>query len=85
MHRECINYLTGHVAQALAEDRRSCLLGIQVEIVSSNLYLIGAVETVERREAAELVARELAPEGMEVVNRLWVLTFDQPPEPERLH
>jgi hypothetical protein len=81
---ECMNYLVAHVVEALAQDRRSCILGIQVEIVSSRLFLIGQVETEERRQAAETVARELAPEGMDVVNQLWVATYDRPKEAEPL-
>ena len=81
---ECINYLAAHVVQALAEDRRSCTLGVQVEIIATKLYLIGMVETEERRKAAEIVALELVPEGVEVVNQLWVPSYDRPPAPEPL-
>lgn len=84
MQPEQIQYLAAHIVEALAEDRRSCLLGIQVELVAGRLFLIGEVETDERRRAAEEIARELAPEGMEVVNQLWVPIYDRPPEPEPL-
>ena len=84
MEREWIDYLAAHVVQALAEDRRSCILGVQVEVVATKLYLIGQVETEERRRAAEIVASELVPEGVEVVNQLWVPSYERPLEAEPL-
>lgn len=80
-----MNYLIAHVVEALAMDPRSCVLGIQVEVVSTKLYLIGQVETEERRQAAETVAREIAPEGMEIVNQIWVPTYERPRKAETLH
>ena len=82
---ECLNYLVAHITQALAEDRRCNILGIQIEIVATKLILIGQVETEERRQAAEQVASELVPEGVEVVNQLWVPKYDRPLVPESLH
>jgi hypothetical protein len=79
---DCMTYLAAHVVEALAEDSRSCILGVQVEIVATKLYLIGQVETEERRRAAEVVARELVPPGMQVINQLWVPKYDRLPVPE---
>jgi len=56
-----------------------------VELVATKLILIGQVETEERRQAAEQVATELVPEGVEVVNQLWVPKYDLPLVPEALH
>ena len=82
---QCISYLIAHIVQALAEDHRSAIMGIQVEVISSRLFLIGQVESDSRKRAVEEVVRELAPEGMEVVNQLWITTYDRPPaQPEHL-
>jgi hypothetical protein len=84
MEHEWIDYLAARVVQALAEDSRSCILGVQVEVVATKLYLIGQVETEERRRTAEIVALEQVPEGVEVVNQLWVPNYDRPQEAEPL-
>ncbi len=85
MEQEHTKYLIAHIVQALAEDRRACILGIQVKIIAARLFLIGEVETDERRQVAEIIARELVPEGMEVVNQLWVPIYERPQESEALH
>jgi osmotically-inducible protein OsmY len=81
---ESVKYVVAHVREALAEDERTNLLDVQVRVEAGKLYLFGQVVSRERREAAEQVAREIAPPDMPLVNELWVETYLEPSEPELL-
>ena len=71
-------YLIGRVRQALAEDSRTNQLDIQVSVTAGKLYLIGMVGCQSRRGAAEQVAIETVADKIQVVNELWVETYEEP-------
>ncbi len=84
MTHEPIKYLVARIRQVLAEDERTNILDVQVNIVDGKVYLIGQVESPERRDIAEQVTREVVPPGMTVVNELWLASYNAPAESETL-
>jgi osmotically-inducible protein OsmY len=76
-------HLASRVRDALAEDSRLTVLDIEVRIVGNALHLHGAVASRELIEAAECVARELAP-AHTIVNRLTVVRCERAPDHERI-
>ena len=79
---ELNRYLVGRIQQALAEDERTATLDLRVKITAGQVFLMGTVDSAERRQAAEQVAREIVPGDMSVVNDLWLANYRTPPEPE---
>jgi hypothetical protein len=75
-------YLAGHIAEALARDERTHMLDVRVHISGNSVFLVGLAACASRRAAAELVARELIPEDMLIVNDLCVETYSAPSESE---
>ncbi len=55
-------YLEAHVAEALATDPRVSMLGIEVSIRGSAVFLSGEVGTAERQHAVTAVVAELLPD-----------------------
>ncbi len=83
MHEQTtFKYLEAHVREALAEDDRCNMLDVQIRVADQRVFLIGVVESEERRVAAEEVVRERLPNAMEVVNQLCVAKYDRPTEAE---
>lgn len=80
MSQEPPKYLEARVREALAMDDRTNNLDVQVTIAANKIFLIGQVETDDRRRAAEEVVRDVAPEDMEIVNELWTAKYESPPE-----
>jgi osmotically-inducible protein OsmY len=78
------HYLVARVRQALAEDDRSAVLDVDVQLRAGKLFLIGPVESAAMREVVERVARELVPEEIDVVNQLWIAVYERPNEAEPL-
>lgn len=78
---EPTQYLVAHVREVLAGDERVAALDINVRIVGSAVYLTGTVATAQRRDAAELVVRELLPQ-YQVHNQLALLSQDAPRDAE---
>jgi osmotically-inducible protein OsmY len=74
---EPTQYLVARLRDALAHDHRVAALDLQVRIVGDDLYLTGAVSTAPRREAAEAVVHDVAPE-LQVHNQLDVLPVAAP-------
>ncbi|HEV3475678.1 MAG TPA: BON domain-containing protein [Actinomycetota bacterium] len=62
-------YLLGRIQQALATDDRTGELELDVRIAGGRIFLTGTVATAERRDAVQVVVREVAPD-LEVVNEL---------------
>lgn len=83
-HPESIPYVVARIRQRLAEDGRTNLLDIQVKLAAGKLFLLGRVESEERRRAAAEVALEAAPPGTRLVNELWVGQYLPPPDTEIL-
>jgi osmotically-inducible protein OsmY len=81
---EPIKYIVARIRQALAEDERTNLLDLSVNIVGGKVFLIGQVDSSDRRRAAEEVAREVVPAEMTVVNELWLANYSAPLESETL-
>lgn len=77
--REPDKYLEAHIRDALATDDRTNLCDSQVTIAAGKVFLLGTVESEERRAAAEAVVREVTPEGMEIVNEMYVEANEAPP------
>lgn len=75
-------YLADRIRQSLAVDERTHQLAIAVEPKSGRLHLTGTVSCVERRHAAERVAREAALNHVEVVNELVVEDYSAPSSAE---
>jgi hypothetical protein len=73
-------YLEARVRERLALDDRTNNLDVQVTIAGHKVFLIGQVESEERRRAATEVLRDVVPDEMEIVNELWVATYENPPE-----
>ena len=83
MHEQStFKYLEAHVREALAEDDRCNMLDVQIRVADQRVFLIGVVESEERRLAAEEVVREHLPTAMEVVNQLCVAKYERPTEAE---
>ena len=74
-------YTAEHVQEALAQDGRVGELGILVEISDGMVTLQGIVPTGERREAIEIVVREMLPDH-EIRNRVVVEEMRDGGEPE---
>ena len=74
---EPTQYLVARLRDALAHDHRVAALDLQVRIVGEDLYLTGAVASTTRRDAAEAVVRDVAPE-LHVHNQLDVLPVAAP-------
>lgn len=76
-------YSVAHIQQALAEDPRSCELGVQVTIRGSDAYLSGVVSSRSLRSALEEVLREHEP-GVTVHNEVQVAEVGEPSGAEDL-
>jgi hypothetical protein len=77
-------YVIARVREALAQDPRTNLLDVQVRVLGAVVYLLGTVESADRRAAAEQVAREAMPEDVSLVNELWVDDYGGIPSREDL-
>jgi hypothetical protein len=77
-------YLLGQIKEALATDERTNMLDVNVVVTEAQVFLMGPVPCERRRLAAELVARELVPEHMGLVNSLCVESYKEPTETEHL-
>lgn len=75
-----VPYLVARIRQCLAEDARTNLLDVQVKVRAGKLFLLGRVESQERRRAAEEVARESVPPGTPIVNDLLIFEYMVPPD-----
>lgn len=71
-------YLEARIREALATDDRTNYLDPQITIAAGKVFLMGRVESEERRSYAELVAREIAPAGMQIINEISVERYDAP-------
>jgi osmotically-inducible protein OsmY len=76
-HDEPTQYLVARLRDALAHDARVAALDIQVRVVGGDLFLTGAVSTPPRRDAAEAVVHDVAPD-LTVHNQLDVLPVGPP-------
>ncbi len=81
---EPASYIVGRILTALAEDDRTNILDIQVNIAGGKVYLMGEVDSPELLSAVEMVAREIAPSDMTVINELWLRDYTQPTTSETL-
>ncbi len=89
MMRRCKHDIgRGHLASqlhdAFAEDARTNVLDIEVQIVEGECHLHGEVASEELRRHAQAIAEEIT-EGMPVHNRLRVVGQpSQPPQNEQI-
>lgn len=71
-------YLPVRLRRALAEDARVSEPNIRVKIAGGMVWLDGQVGSEERRHSAEIVVRELIPEGTRIHNDLSILSVTGP-------
>ena len=74
-----VDYLIGHIEEALACDPRVNENGVHVTINAQRVFVDGTVSTRERFDAVDVVVNELLP-GWAVCNQAIVADY---PEPER--
>lgn len=79
---EPVKHLVARLHEALATDQRTNILDVNVRIAADRAYLIGQVDSEERRKVAEDVVRELLPEHIELINELWIPSYNEPKGPE---
>jgi hypothetical protein len=77
-------HLVARIREALAEDPRTNALDIQVLVTSGKVFLMGQVACEERRRFVLEVAREHTPDKLELVSEIWIQSFAEPTEMERL-
>lgn len=77
-------YLEARIREALAEDPRTNLLDVQVEITGRRVFVMGTVESEELRAAAQHVIEERLPADTSVLNELWVASYTAPSDKESL-
>lgn len=65
-------YMIAALYRGLAEDPRTNLLDVHIEIVGKDVFLLGVVSSAERAAAAEQVVREILPEALNLMNELRV-------------
>jgi len=75
-------YVAEHVEQRLSTDERAHALGISVKYEDGQLILSGQVNCESRRQDIEQVARELAPPGVDIQNRVEVTRIEGSVEEE---
>ncbi|MEU0568305.1 BON domain-containing protein [Nonomuraea sp. NPDC005983] len=80
---EAPQYVAARVQQALAEDERTCELGIRVDIRGDQLFLRGQVSGAEHRDRLGEVAHEVAP-GLRLHNEIRIVDVTEPGEDEHL-
>ncbi len=78
------SYLVARVREALAEDPRLNELDIQVTVAAGKVFLLGEVASQERRRQAAIVAAEVLPEGIGLVNNLHVARYTESSDVEEL-
>jgi hypothetical protein len=71
-------YLEARIRDALATDDRTNYLDPQIAIAANKVFLMGPVESEQRREVIETVVREVTPPDIQIVNELCVEHFDAP-------
>jgi len=76
--RDPDKYLEAHIREAVGADERTNLLDLQVTITAGKVFLLGAVESEERRSAVEMVVREVTPAELEIINEMSIEPFDAP-------
>jgi hypothetical protein len=80
---EPTEYLLGRIQQALATDDRTGELELDVRIAAGRIFLTGTVATAERRDAVQVVVREVAPD-LEIFNELSLAPAAEPGPAESL-
>ena len=71
-------YLEARIRDALATDDRTNYLDAQITIAAGKVFLMGQVESEERRTMTEVVVREVTPGELQIINELWVERYDAP-------
>lgn len=71
-------YLEARIREALATDDRTNYLDPQITIAAGKVFLMGQVESEERRAITEVVVREVTPGEFQIVNEIWVERYDAP-------
>ena len=77
-------HLVGRIREALATDPRTNVLDITIKVAGGKAFLIGEVSSDERRQAAREVAGEVLPPDIELIDELWIASYNEPGRPETL-
>jgi len=77
-------HLIGRIREALATDPRTNVLDITIKVTGGKAFLIGEVASEERKRAAADVVGEMLPPDVELVDELWIATYNEPGQPETL-
>lgn len=80
---EPAQYTVAHVRRALAEDTRTCELGIHVTIRGQIIILDGEVESDQRRQMIDTVVHELLPQ-LRIHNDVRIARITAPVDHETL-
>lgn len=80
---EPVDYLVGHVEEALARDERVNEQGLHVTIKPGHVFVDGTVSTRARHKAVATVVAELLP-GFTLHNQADVAEYDEPSNMEAL-
>jgi len=72
------DYVVEHIRSALATDERLSALDVEVRVQANQVSLIGSVQSHERRQAIEAIARSVVPRH-DVVNLVEVVDLDGNP------
>lgn len=84
MDQHEIVYLAEKVRLAFAQDDRTHLLCLTVAVRQDRLYVSGVVDSAERRDVAEQVAREVVNGLVYVINEIQVEQYFAPTTSEPL-
>jgi osmotically-inducible protein OsmY len=76
--------LNGHIKQSLAQDERTNMLDVVVDVRGRDVILLGNVSCEQRRALAEQVVCELVSEPMRVINSLRIERYGEPTAAEAL-
>lgn len=77
-------HLIGRIRETLATDPRTNVLDITIKVSGGKAFLIGEVASEERKRAAIDVVSEMLPADMELIDELWIATYNEPGQPETL-
>lgn len=75
-------HLVGRIREALATDPRTNVLDLTVKVAGGKAFIVGAVTSDERKQAAREVVTEVLPPDIELVDELWIAKYNEPGRPE---
>jgi hypothetical protein len=77
-------YLAAHIQENIAEDPRTNVLDVCVNVIEDKVFLIGSVESEALRTAVEEVANGLLPPSFALINEICIANYMNPTQQEKL-